>query len=544
MTTERPADAHPAPGWVESGAEEVRGLDLLGLRAPVMRIGNALLDGITTITPSVRYMSFVPWITWLYWRRKGTDSRKAYLEFARRIEAAIALGNLAYDPTVTGLIGADGSRGALDDAEGVPLNLQVVALAANIYSVPAQQLGLLSVGTDTQVPHLNKARGMPLAETVEAEFRKTALGQRLCEGELPDRVPLNVLREFGKAAHVRTFPADERGLLLDAILPHVPEGVTESNRLASYVSFLARATQGQARGEYRAFLGTAVRAERACSAALEGVLDGWALYLVRDALAVTHEYALAAIIARLPRPAGGGPIWVSSTEAVNSVLSDATAMQEVLADLDLISPEERWEDLRIRDLRKRVEARTREGEVVARGLRRWEGGLDEERLIGVVRNNCAGAPAVLPIAWLLSERRTGPGVRDHLPWFAALSPRDGFSRLGVEQVLLPALQRYEQADAKLMDVVADLLAWTVEQHLRTAWSRLAVDFRKDVALLLVDGNRWTYRKDFRPGQTDSRLSQVGNWLRQLGLMDDTGATDVGRAALARGLATLEGKAAS
>jgi hypothetical protein len=43
--------------WVSFGAEKTEGLDLLGLRAPVQLIGNDLFDGITTVTPKIRYLS-------------------------------------------------------------------------------------------------------------------------------------------------------------------------------------------------------------------------------------------------------------------------------------------------------------------------------------------------------------------------------------------------------------------------------------------------------------------------------------------------------
>lgn len=46
-----------APSWINSGAVIAGGLDLLGLRLPVQFIGSTLLDGITTITPSVRYIA-------------------------------------------------------------------------------------------------------------------------------------------------------------------------------------------------------------------------------------------------------------------------------------------------------------------------------------------------------------------------------------------------------------------------------------------------------------------------------------------------------
>jgi hypothetical protein len=46
-----------APEWIESGATPTGGLDLLGLRLPVQTIGLSLLNGVTTVTPSIRYIA-------------------------------------------------------------------------------------------------------------------------------------------------------------------------------------------------------------------------------------------------------------------------------------------------------------------------------------------------------------------------------------------------------------------------------------------------------------------------------------------------------
>ena len=60
--------ALPAPDWISFEAEKTEGLDLLGLRAPVQRIGNQLFNGVTTVTPKVRYLSVLVWIVWRYFR--------------------------------------------------------------------------------------------------------------------------------------------------------------------------------------------------------------------------------------------------------------------------------------------------------------------------------------------------------------------------------------------------------------------------------------------------------------------------------------------
>ena len=88
----------PTPSWIESGAKLIRGLDLLGLRLSAQVVGNSLLNGVTTITPSVRYLSFRAWITHVYIQQGMPDELRAFRDFASRVEAALGLGNLLVDP--------------------------------------------------------------------------------------------------------------------------------------------------------------------------------------------------------------------------------------------------------------------------------------------------------------------------------------------------------------------------------------------------------------------------------------------------------------
>ena len=98
-----------SPEWVTSDALPIRGLDLLGLRIPVERVGQTLLDAVTTISPTIRYVSLRAWIARRYALARLPDSWKSFREFAARIEAAVALGNLLVDRTTSGLVGLDGA---------------------------------------------------------------------------------------------------------------------------------------------------------------------------------------------------------------------------------------------------------------------------------------------------------------------------------------------------------------------------------------------------------------------------------------------------
>jgi hypothetical protein len=513
----------PAPGWIVSGADATDGLDLLALRAPTMRIGNALLDGITTITPSVRYFSLVTWITLRYWQSGGEDSRRGYLAFARHLEAAFVLGNLRVAPGTRGLIGSEAFT-APEAMSACALDIQVRALGTNVYRGPAEQLGLLISSTAAAVPHLTESRGLPLAMAVEATVGQTALGRRLSQSPLPSSATMDELTEFGQLFRVNNFPPEEKALLLSAILPPYPATPMERRRLATYGAFLACAAGGQPPDEYRQMLTEAVRRKLALPPLLRPILDGWNLYLVRDVLAVVHEFAFHAAIQVLPR----GAVYADQTEILRESFQNTTEIDAALGGLGLIEPGENWQAIPFMELDRRVQVLTSRSERVKQGLRFWDDGLQEPGLI-LAAKAPGVAPALLPVAYLLVERRVGEGVKACDPTFLALS-HEGAARLGLEQGVFPRLERFRAGDISFGQAAAELMAVTVEQHLQTSWGRLA-DSGNDVSVMLTDGSRWAYRKNFYPGQMDSRLSQVRNWTQQLGLLTAQGLTIEGEDAL-------------
>src|SRR5260370_42106532 len=81
----------PVPDWVSFEADKTGGLDLLGLRAPVQALGNALFDGATTVTPRLRYMSVISWIVWRYAQARLPEQRSSFFDFPAAQEAAFVM---------------------------------------------------------------------------------------------------------------------------------------------------------------------------------------------------------------------------------------------------------------------------------------------------------------------------------------------------------------------------------------------------------------------------------------------------------------------
>jgi hypothetical protein len=530
----------PIPEWVESAAKEIRGLDLLGLRQPAQSLGLVVLSGIATVTPTVRYFSIRCWIIKEFGRTGLPASPEAIVSFASKIEAAIVLGNLLANPDRGGFVGSDQARDRIDEGDD-PLSLERLVksqIAFNIYAGSSDGLGLTKT-TDSGLPALISERGLPLAEAIEQCVASTEFGKLLATGELPNKLPRHVLRELGDRLPIDSIPLTERELLIAALMPEKPQvrgGSDEAMRVATYCALLELGKSLKRPPRDADLFALAVEASPQASATLQGALDGWACYVIRDMLAVVHEAAMHTVIQEL-EILNKRESYVDAGALISELVSRSEPVNAVLRGLGLLSQTESYEQLRFGALAQRIEDATSE-KSCRLGLRRWLNEMTEEQIVQAARNGSTATVGLLPVAWLLARRRIDFAAEQCSQVMAYLS-RQGTGRFGLSQVIIPAIDRWLKSNSMLIDVVAELTHLTVEQHLRVAWSRLATDVKKDVALLIADGDRWYYRKSFANGRLASRLRQTIGWLRQLGLIDDDGLTPSGSMVLQRGQQILD-----
>ncbi len=534
------ADTRPAPGWVEAGATSVQGIDLLGLRLPVQTIGNWLLNGITSVTPSVRYLSFRCWIARSYMNARLPDRWRAFRAFASQVEAAIVLGNLIQAPRMTGLVGADAARERLaSGADPVELGSLVKQLAVGIYTGPSDQLGL-SFSAESGVPGLFAERGIPVAAALGEALEQTALGRAFGRGLTVERASLADLAELGAATALRDVPAPEREALVATVLPERPRGA-ERRRVASYSLLLALARQlGRLPAEDDLFAAAAAGGSD-LPPQLGPCLDGWLTYCVRDMLAMAHEAVLQAVLDALERHGVATGALAPCAEVVAGVLAREGDLLEALHDLRLAERSEDLGALSFRDLARRVEEATSRDLDTRSGLVRWGGPLTEPRVGEVALSAAAGSAAVLAVAWLLALRRVETGSAAGEERTATLSYQ-GWERIGLEQVVKPLVERFLDDDVSLRQAMAELVQRTIDQHLRVAWSRMADDASRDVTVLFRDGDRLGLRRAFVAGFTAARIAQAVDWLSQLRLADGSGITADGSAVLERCLGALSEEA--
>jgi len=524
------------PEWVDSGSVLTDGLDLLGLRLPVQTIGGTLLDGVTTVTPSIRYIAFRAWLIYRYGESHRPDSGRDFAEFSSYAECALVLANLSQNRSITGLIGADDALVRLDGGTNrIGISPLVKTPATTIYAGPSDQLGI-SWSRDERVPGLTNERGRPLALTVDHILSQIPLVNQLF-GEPPNEVDREQLAELGTIARIDQIPEPEREALIAAVLPTAPLP-RERARIGTYAALLALAKQKGAVPTEKDLFKAACSLKRFGEPVLDHAADGWLTYCVRDAIAVSHEAVLAAVMTEITLGPKDGRLGVESSEVVGELLSRVGEHDVALRELKLLGADESVADLTFRQLFARTKQLLAPGMSEERGVTRWSSGLTEPEIYNLALRSGAGALSLAVVTWIVTAIRVGSGVKENLSEFGNLSYQ-GWRRLGLRDVILPEVDRLLRDDPALSTVAAELTYRIVRQHQQIAWSRLQNDLTRDVGLLTAEGNRWFSRgKGYTGGRTQSRLREALGWLTQLKLIDAKGATPDGDEKLTQTLRVL------
>jgi hypothetical protein len=286
------------PELVVTEAHNIAGLDLLGLRAPAEAVANRFIDGITTITPTVRYFSLRSWLILRYLKLGGLNDWQAFSTFAAKVEAAIAYASkLAEDPT-PGVVGRNVAAGIVNKTDGaLTLKKLTQNLAVQIYAAPSEALGL-GEGTG-EVPRLTRERGLPLAESFGAAVDDDdVLGEISVsdEGQVFERARL---ADLGRRFTLAMPSADERQRLIAAIIPTEPRAI-ELRRIASYCLLLNLCqVLGRAINESDVYAAASQELLTEIPEDLHLVCDGWTQFAVRDLLVLVHESAVASVLQQL-----------------------------------------------------------------------------------------------------------------------------------------------------------------------------------------------------------------------------------------------------
>jgi hypothetical protein len=183
-----------ALAWLK-GAQPIRGLDPLGVRAPCESIYTQLLPGINNVTDRARYFSFYPWLVWAAERHDGPLKGLPLYHTIRRADCLFTLIGLRHLTTYGtpklhgGLIGAITLSRALNRlGEGGSLRLSEFATTdatpqryfmnkhgglGQYYLGTLQQAGLLLDDARSGIRYTEE-RGGPLAQAFDAGVDREA----------------------------------------------------------------------------------------------------------------------------------------------------------------------------------------------------------------------------------------------------------------------------------------------------------------------------------------------------------------------------------
>jgi hypothetical protein len=514
------------------------GLDLLGLRLPVQHIGAQLLDGITTVTPSVRYVAIRSWLAHRYMEAGLPDSWTDFTGFCSNFECALVLGNLLQDRSINGLIGPEEGLAMLAAGDSV-VNLAplVKTPAATIYTGASDQLGI-SWFRPGKMPGLTPGRGLRLAQAVDTIFSANPLVNDLLAVGTAKGARRDDIAALGQVGRIDQIPHLERECLLQAIVPSEAKSERELARVGTYAALLALAEEKKKIPTERELFDATCSLQGLPHQVLGRASDGWLRYCVRDALAVSQEAVMAAVISQLNADSEHGRYGVEADAVVLSLLERIDEQNAPLRALGLLEASHSVADMNLTQLMERVDALTRTGRLEQRGINRWLKTITEPVLYDRALTAGAGALSMAVVIWIVAVLRVSGGVREAISGFDALSYQ-GERRIGFREIVLPEMERLIQEDATVLHVAGELAFRTVRQHLQIAWSRLQIDTTRDVSLLSSESSKWISRgKNFKAGRTASRLQQAVGWMQQLQLINAAGITTDGQAVLKTALQTL------
>lgn len=527
------------PKWVENETNLVGGLDLLGLRNVAQTISNHCLNGITTISPQIRYLCLRSWFIKMYEQCNLPDNYSSFIDFSAKLEGTVAIGTVLYNPNITGVVGGTLATEIIENSDK-EINIQrlVQQLVLNMYTGPSIDLGIC-FNRDSGITGLTRERGIPLADSVMQKSKDLKIIRKILKNKKIETFDIEELKEIGELLNIQNIPSDEIELLIDIIIPSKasPAGWhNDIRRIATYTFLLQLINDQGSIPSIENFFTIVSNQNTKFQHYLSEVINGWQCYLIRDAIAVGHEKILENVVEELK---ASNKLKVDRKNIIENIINNTNSLADELIEIGIINDVGEFDELRILDVYNRLKTITRKSNKSIDGISRWSNKLiNESAFIEQLMSNNRSAISLLPIIWLISYFRLSNKSNNSIHSINLLS-RGGWGRIGLKEVIFPTIKKWKKNNPLFTQVIAELIDRTVDQHVRIAWSRTAIDVNKDVSVMNVDANQWQYSKDFEGGRTAPRLKEAMGWLKQLQLIDDRGITSDGKDILNRGYKSLE-----
>ena len=211
-----------------------------------------------------------------------------------------------------------------------------------------------------------------MAEIVRSAFSKTALGNEFSAAKQLSKAELEDLRAFGEVASLTKIAMDEAKLLTASIIPLEPRSDREARGVQTYACLLGLAQALSHPPSEEEFFEEATHVHRLLPQQFHNQMNGWLRHLVRDCIAVGHEYLLQEIIHAL-EDLSMGRRSIAGRDVVARLLDDANAANQALAEYGLLRSGEDARSISFKKLFDRIKAATKRERFIEDGLCRWVG---------------------------------------------------------------------------------------------------------------------------------------------------------------------------
>lgn len=510
------------------------GIDHLGTQAPCVMIYGQLLPGITNVTDRARYYSFYPWLVWSYDQRYAKDDYGHYVERFRRADCLFTLiserhaqatdhNNERHGVAMVGRTKLVPSLSSLQAGE--PLRL---SLYATTEETPQRyfmnRLGGLSqyyAGTLAELQLMESSGrswsfyssqyGAPLAQSVDASVP----GERFWEVVENDSVTLAELDELS-AFCACNIPGslDEcqqlTDIFFDAGNRYAEEG-TQRRRSLGLIQQLAEAlpdewdlTEEVFRGcVYSGFLpdGEAWKIPDA----LRPTCAHWAVYVRNDLMSVAFQTILAICLQELQPQSVVQRRVFHSVEAFAGWFASSKTVAGVVSDLGAGS----FGDL-VASCRAHAPALTEwtndahEIQLGGQLIGGWQPGVDIAPLL---------SQSLCLLAMLVA--RDDPGQQ---PYSGLAITPEALRDYPINLISLRSRSAVWQT-MSIKQVVADLVVWCLDTHLRVALRKLRQSNRSTFHLRPSERGLEVVGEQIPPpSQTTPRFRQAVQILRDLGML--------------------------
>jgi hypothetical protein len=503
------------PEWTELGQDS--GLDPLGMQRPIEVIYQSIVPGISTITLRYRYYSFFPFILKHYEEKIRHPDPDVFRAFHRKCEALFALACTYGEPEL-GITGSDWARRTLNASRAESGNEAIIDFSVGadpnadenlrylrnkggafraIYATQMSEMGLIHFprAGDPNPNPVCSDLGLTLADALSRELGATA--EEFFKVVEAGKIALPMLTSFEAMKPGQLKAGSDEHILLTNIL--LGKSDTRS------ATDLMRRSTLQMLLDVTASSNSIPRAEHVKwhwyenvpelqAGSADKVAHLWFLYQACDLMRLAYEVILSAALTLLE-------------QAPRRRISLADLTEDLIGFAQVAS-DQTWEDYSLGFADESSMAREN-AEAMLIALN--EGELEEQVRVAI---------SLIAILYVRASDATDL-INE------ALSGADYFQSLRTEVQFLDRA-RSNPASRVIEDLIRERI---VKRHLWVASRK----FRNQKAYTFhmePEEGQLRYRSHFRISPSSPRLDQATLFLRDIGLIDENGITQLGRAEMA------------